>query len=80
VPFGTFEVPVQLYHPPTGRIVAGPVTVVDGMGRFDVGGWKGEPEIELDPEKLILAYGRKVRVIKGASTCEQAEPAPVQAP
>jgi hypothetical protein len=74
VPFGTFEVPVQLYDPPTGRIVAGPVTVTDGMGRFDVAGWTGEPELELDPEKLILAYGRKVDRIKGTTTCEDAEP------
>jgi hypothetical protein len=75
VPFGTFEVPVQLYDPPTGRIVAGPVMVTDGMGRFDVSGWKGEPELELDPERLILAYGRKVDRIKGTTACEQAEPA-----
>ena len=76
VPFGTFEVPVQLYDPPTGRIVAGPVTVDDGMGRFDVAGWKGEPELELDPEKLILAYGRKVDRVRGTTACEEAEPAP----
>ncbi len=71
VPFGTFDVPVQLYDPPTGRIVAGPVTVVDGQGIFDVGGWKGEPELELDPEKLILAYGRKVDRVKGETQCEK---------
>jgi hypothetical protein len=76
IPFGTFEAPVQLLNPPTGRIVAGPVPVKDGMGRFDVGGWKGEPEVELDPEKLILAYGRKVDRIKGPSKCEEAEPPP----
>jgi hypothetical protein len=80
VPFGRFEVPVQLYDPPTGRIVAGPVDVVDGLGRFDVGGWKGEPELELDPEKLILAYGRKVDRVQGATTCEAAEPAPALEP
>jgi hypothetical protein len=80
VPFGSFEVPVQLYDPPTGRIVAGPVAVTDGLGSFDVGGWKAEPEIELDPEKLILAYGRKVERIKGESRCEQAAPAPAEAP
>ena len=74
VPFGTFEVPVQLYDPPTGRIVAGPVPVVDGQGRFDVAGWKGEPELELDPEKLILAYGRKVDRVKGRTACEADEP------
>jgi len=77
VPFGTFDVPVQLYDPPTGRFVAGPVTVVDGQGRFDVAGWKNEPELELDPEKLILAYGRKVDRIKGATDCEAEEPTTV---
>ncbi len=81
VPFGSFDVPVQLYDPPTGRIVAGPVTVVDGRGSFDVAGWKGEPELELDPERLILAYGRKVDRTKGPTVCEDrhAEP-PAAAP
>ena len=74
VPFGSFDVPVQLYDPPTGRIVAGPVTVANGQGRFDVDGWKGEPELELDPEKLILAYGRKVDRVRGRTVCEEAEP------
>lgn len=78
IPFGTFEAPVQILHPPTGRIVAGPVEVTDGLGAFDVGGWKGEPELELDPERLILAYGRKIDHINGPSKCEEAAPPPAE--
>ncbi|MFH1468759.1 MAG: hypothetical protein ABIO70_30505 [Pseudomonadota bacterium] len=72
VPFGTFEVPVQLFEPSTGKIAGGPVKVEDGLGRFDVAGWKTEPELELDPELRILAYGRKLDRIKGPSRCEEA--------
>ncbi len=84
VPFGLVEVPVQLFDPKTGRIAAGPVKVVQGLGSFTIAGWQNQPEVELDPEKLILAYGRKVDTIKGSSRCEEAaaaaEPEPEPEP
>jgi hypothetical protein len=72
VPFGTFEVPVQLFEPSTGKVASGPVKVVDGLGRFDVTGWKTTPEVELDPEYLVLAHGRGLQTLEGPSRCEEA--------
>ncbi len=71
IPFGKVEIPVRVYEPKGYRVVAGPVDVVDGKGSFTIPNWQGEPEIELDPEKLILAYKRKIKKVKEATACEE---------
>jgi hypothetical protein len=64
VPFGVLEVPVVVTGGMGGRVVAGPVRVVDGRGPFEVTGLAPDPVIELDPDRTLLARKRQVRRVE----------------
>lgn len=75
IPFGRFDVPVQVLTKDSSRLVAGPVKVEDGLGSFVIQDWKGPAELALDPDKRLLAYARKVKHLKvdQQTDCELAE-------
>ncbi len=74
LPFGVLDVPVVVTDGATGRVVAGPVRVVDGRGSFEVAGLSPDPRIELDPDLALLARERKVRRVERTACDASATP------
>lgn len=80
VPWGSFDVPVEVVDRDGERSVSALVDVDDGMGGFVVGGRSEDAEVRADPLSLILAYRRKV-VERDETSCDleavaAQEPAP----
>ena len=72
VPFGSFDVPIEVKDG-SGEVSA-LVDVIDGVGRFEVAGRKGDIEVRMDPKRWLVLYQRKA--VKVASveqlTCAKA--------
>lgn len=63
VPWGSFEVPIEVKDRGGARSVSALVDVDDGRGAFDLGDREGEVEVLADPLGLVVAYARKVRKV-----------------
>lgn len=71
IPFGSFEIPIQIDDKGGERSVSALVDVDDGRGHFVVPEREGEIEVVADPLSLILAYKRKVKETPKGTTCDQ---------
>ena len=60
VPFGRYEVPVQVTDRGGERAAAALVFVEDGLGAFTVPAREGAIYLEVDPDNQLLAYDRSV--------------------
>ena len=70
IPFGSFEIPVEISDKDGERSVSALVDVDDGRGYFVVPEREGKIEVVADPLSLILAYKRKVKETPKGTTCE----------
>lgn len=69
LPWGRFDVPVEVIDRGGARRVSALVEVVDGRGSFDLMDREGELEALLDPLAVVVAYDRDVANVK-VSACE----------
>ncbi len=69
LPWGRFDVPVEVIDRSGARRVSALVEVVDGKGSFDLMDREGEIETLLDPMAFVVAYDRRVVEVK-SSACE----------
>lgn len=73
IPWGRFDVPVEVVDRSGDRRVSALVEVIDGRGSFELNDREGDAETLLDPMAFMIAYERKVVDVK-RSSC-QADPA-----
>ena len=72
VPFGSIEVPVMVEDQKGDRQVVANVPVVDGQGTFKVDGREGKTRVVIDPDGVLIVYGRNVRVVNDTPRCDGA--------
>lgn len=70
VPFGAISVPVMVSDKGDRQVVAN-VPVVDGQGAFKVDGRQGKVKVEIDPDGLLVLYGRDVKVVSETPRCAE---------
>jgi hypothetical protein len=70
LPFGRFDVPVEVIDRDGERTVAALVDVVDGRGRFEVSAREGVVSAALDPMGRTLAWRRDVRSVR-TTRCDE---------
>ena len=71
IPFGRFDVPIEVKDQDGERSVSALVDVIDGRGSFEVTARSGKIAVTADPLGLIVAYDRKVKSLSGPTTCEE---------
>lgn len=64
VPWGSFDLPIEVLDRGGERSVSALVDVDDGLGGFDLPDREGEIEVHADPLGMIVAYGRTVKKVK----------------
>lgn len=70
VPWGSFDLPVQVTDEQGKRSVSALVDVDDGRGTFRLDGRSSDVQVQADPLALVLAYARTV-VDKEQTTCDR---------
>lgn len=70
IPFGRLDVPVRVTDRDGARATEALVLVEDGRGFFSIDDREGKTKVLLDPDSVILAYGRKVSEVSGPTACE----------
>lgn len=69
VPFGRIEVPVVVREVKSERELQALIPVVDGVGSFRLDGRREKVKLEIDPDGMIVAFGRKVEEVQTTPSC-----------
>lgn|GEM_PF-1267219 len=80
VPWGRFDVPIEVIDRAGKRSVSALVQVVDGLGPFEVPARDGDVDVKLDPLGMTVAYSRRVQRVQQTRCPAAASEAPETAP
>jgi len=69
IPFGSYDLPVSIADD-NGKVAA-LVDVDDGIGSFAVQGRTGAVSVDIDPDRTVLLYERRVERTEGPVDCSQ---------
>ena len=69
IPFGSYDLPVSIADD-NGKVAA-LVDVDDGIGSFAVQGRTGAVSVDIDPDRTVLLYERRVDRTDGPVDCSQ---------
>ncbi len=70
VPVGRIDVPVVVRDQKGDREVQALIPVEAGRGSFQVEDRQGKVKVEIDPDGMIVAFGRRVQEVSSAPTCD----------